>query len=324
MEKGRAMNIDSLQDSEWGKNKLNRREFLKKQLKGAMWMAVGASGILIPKPVMASTVPDLGIAKGAPGPATRAAVELLGGMKAFVKKGSKVVIKPNMSFNHPPEEATTTHPEVVKELVAMCLEAGAFRIRVLDNPFTQTLAVENTEQACRVFKKGMVHALVDSSFYKPVKIPAGLSFKNTDVMQDVLEADVLIAAPVAKCHSSTGVSLSIKGMMGLIWNRDTMHRDYDLSRAIVDLASLLTPQLAVVDATRVLTTNGPYGPGKIVKMDTIIASKDMVAADAKTVQICPWYGRHFEPRQIKHIRYTHEQGLGRMDVENLSVKRVEL
>ena len=287
-------------------------------------MAVGTTGILIPKPVIASAFPDLGIATGAPGPATRAAVELLGGMKTFVKKGSKVVIKPNMSFNHPPEEATTTHPEVVRELVAMCLEAGASRIRVLDNPFTQTMAVANTEQACKVLKKGMVHALLDSSFYKPVEIPRGLTFKNTDVMQDVLEADVLIAAPVAKSHSSTGVSLSIKGMMGLIWNRDTMHRDYDLSRAIVDLASLLTPQLAVVDATRVLTTNGPYGPGKVVKMDTIIASKDMVAADAKTVQMCPWYGRRFEPRQIKHIRYAHEKGLGRMDIENLSVKRVDL
>lgn len=318
------MKIDSLPDSPWAKNKLNRREFLKTQLKGAMWMAVGASGILIPKHVIASTAPDLGIAKGAPGPATRAAVELLGGMKAFVKKGSKVVIKPNMSFNHPPEEATTTHPEVVKELVAMCLEAGASRIRVLDNPFTPTMAVKNTEQACKGFKKGMVHALLDSSFYKPVEIPKGLTFKNTDVMQDVLEANVLIAAPVAKSHSSTGVSLSIKGMMGLIWNRDTMHRDYDLSRAIVDLASLLTPKLAVVDATRVLTTNGPYGPGKVVKMDTIIASKDMVAADAKTVQMCTWYGRRFEPRQIKHIRYAHERGLGRMDVENLTVKRVDL
>ncbi len=318
------MKIDSLPDSPWKKNRLHRREFLKMQLKGAMWMAVGASGILIPKHVIASTVPDLGIAKGAPGPATRAAVELLGGMKAFVKKGSMVVIKPNMSFNHPPEEATTTHPEVVKELVAMCLEAGASRIRVLDNPFTQTLAVENTKKACNVLKNGIVHALVDSNFYKPAEITTGLKFKNTDVMGDVLEADVLIAAPVAKSHSSTGVSLSIKGMMGLIWNRDTMHRDYDLSQAIVDLASLLTPQLAVVDATRVLTTNGPYGPGRVVKMDTIIASKDMVAADAKTVEMFPWYGQRFEPRQIKHIRYAHEQGLGRMDVENLSVKRVNL
>ncbi len=318
------MKIDSLLNIKWGMNKLNRREFLKKQLQGAMWVAMGASGILIPKPVIATGVPDLGIGKGAPGPATRAAVELLGGMKAFVKKGSRVVIKPNMSFNHPPEEATSTHPEVVKELVAMCLEAQASKIRVLDHPFSPTLAVKNTKDACNGFKKDMVYGLVDSNFYKPAQITNGLTFKKTDVMQDVLEADVLIAAPVAKAHSSTGVSLSMKGMMGLIWNRDTMHRDYDLSQAIVDLASLLKPQLVVVDATRVLTTNGPHGPGKVLKMDTVIASKDMVAADAKTVQMCKWYGRRFEPRQINHIRYAHEQGLGRMDVENLFVKSVEV
>ncbi|MEH0020180.1 MAG: DUF362 domain-containing protein [Desulfobacter sp.] len=318
------MKINSSPDSKWKESRLNRREFLKTQLKGAMWMAAGASGILMPKPVIASALPDVGVAKGAPGPATRAVVELIGGMKTFVKKGSRVVIKPNMSFNHTPEEATTTHPEVVKELVAMCLEAGASRVRVLDNPFTQTLAAKNTEKVCSVIKKGMVHAIVDSSFYKPVEITTGRKFKNTDVMQDVLEADVLIAAPVAKSHSSTGVSLSIKGMMGLIWDRETMHRDYDLSQAIVDLSSLLKPQLAIVDATRVLTTNGPFGPGKVVKMDTVVASGDMVAADAKTVQMCKWYGRRFAPRQIKHIRYAHEQGLGRMDIENLSVKRIDV
>lgn len=166
------MKIDWLPDSPWEENRLNRRGFLKIQLKGAMWMAVCASGILIPKLVIASTVPDLGIAKGDPGPATRAAVELLDGMKAFIKKGSKVVIKPNMSFNHPPEEAT----------------------------ITQTLAVENTKEACKVLKNGMVHALVDSNFYKPAEITTGLTFKNTDVMRDVLEADVLIAAPVAKFY----------------------------------------------------------------------------------------------------------------------------
>jgi len=78
------MKTNSLPDSKWEENRLNRREFLKKQLKGAMWMAVGTTGILIPKPVIASAFPDLGIATGAPGPATRAAVELLGGMKTFV------------------------------------------------------------------------------------------------------------------------------------------------------------------------------------------------------------------------------------------------
>ena len=77
----------------------------------------------------------------------------------------------------------------------------------------------------------------------------------------------------------------------------------------------------MVDASRVLSTNGPRGPGEIITMNTIVASADMVAADAKTVEMCTWYGKRFKPRQIKHIRLAHEQGLGRMDIENLVVKQ---
>ena len=295
-------------------------------------MVAGASGLYIPKSVFAGkptptkpVIPDLCIVKGRPGPATRAAVKLLGGIKSFVKPGDKVVIKPNMSYPHNLESAANTHPEVVGELVAMNWEAGASKIRVLDHPYGQDeRCIKSIKKACEVFDKDIVHALTRIDFYKPVRIPKGLSFKKTDVMQDVLEADVLIAAPVAKSHSKTGVSLSMKGMMGLIWDRNVMHRDHDLDSAIVDLCTLLRPQLVVIDATRVLSDNGPEGPGKVIRMDTIVASKDMVAADAQMVKMCEWYGKRFKPSQIKHIRLAHQRGLGRMDIQNLSVKRMSV
>jgi uncharacterized protein (DUF362 family) len=316
----------------WLRKTIDRREFLLKPLKGALFMAAGAAGFYFPKSVIAKKVPpakpvipDLAIVRGRPGPAVRAAVKLLGGMKSFVKPGNKVVIKPNMSYPCNLESAANTHPEVVGELVAMSWEAGASKIRVLDHPYGQNeLCIKNIKKACEVFDKNIVHALTKIDFYKPVRIPKGLSLKNTYVMQDVLEADVLIAAPVAKSHSKTGVSLSMKGMMGLIWDRSVMHRDHDLDSAIVDLCTLLRPQLVVIDATRVLSDNGPEGPGKVIRMDTIVASKDMVAADAQTVKMCECYGKRFEPSQIKHIRLAHQRGLGRMDIQNLSVKKMSV
>jgi uncharacterized protein (DUF362 family) len=311
---------------------MNRRDFLIKQFKGAVAFTVGMAGLYLPKSLLADNtavvkgkIPDIGIAKGKPGPATRAAVELLGGMRSFVKPGDKVVIKPNMSFPHSPEAATNTHPLVTRELVAMCKEAGASRIRVLDNPTQRAeRCIKTTKDALSIFNQDIVHALVKQDFYKPVSISEGLNFKETDVMQDVLGADVLIAAPVAKSHTMTGVSLSMKGMMGLIYNRQTMHADYELDSAIVDLCSLLKPDLTVVDLNSVLSTNGPWGPGKVIRMDTVIASTDMVAADAKTVGMCEWYGQRFEPRQVDHIRLANDRGLGRMDVENLNVKQTEV
>ncbi len=306
---------------------MSRREFLKWQAKGACAMAACAGGILMPSGLWADVGCDIGLAKGDPAAATRAAVGLVGGMEAYVKPGDKVVIKPNFSFANPPEMATTTHPLVVSSLVAMCKEAGADRVRVLDHPLNSVeLCLQQTgiSTACQAIDPNAVHAVVDRRLYAETEISQGKAFRTTDVMKDVLEADVLIAAPVAKSHGSTGVSLSMKGMMGLIWERGIMHYRFDLNEAIVDLCTLLKADLAVIDATRVLTTNGPSGPGKVDILNTVIASPDMVAADAQAVTISTWYGRSFRPNQVKHIKLAAERGLGRLDIENLRVKRVEI
>ena len=164
--------------------------------------------------------------KGAPGPATRAAVELLGGIKHFVKPGQRVVIKPNMSFSTPPERASNTHPEVVRELVILCKEAGAANVLVLDNPLDRAeRCLENSgiRAICDAIQKNMVQAVDDKDLFSEVKIPGGKKMSSTDIMKAVLKSDVLIAAPVAKSHSATGVSLSMKGMMGLVYDRHVMH-----------------------------------------------------------------------------------------------------
>lgn len=306
----------------WTGRSMNRRQFLRWQLKGALWLAAGSAGLCPPTPSHADALPEIAVVKGRPQAATRAAVDILGGMAAFVKSGDKVVIKPNMSFPNGVENATNTRPEVVRELVAMALEAGAARVRVLDHPLGDpTQCIAEIRDACTSIGKGITHALTDSDLYRPVQMPElGYGFNRTDVMRDVLSADCLIAAPTAKSHHMTGVSLSIKGMMGLVYDRWAMHRQ-GIDGAVVSLAAFLKPKLVVVDASRILATNGPRGPGEIIPMHTIIASADMVAADAQTVQIGTWYGKRFQAAQIQHIRMAHEKKLGRMDVENLVVRQ---
>jgi uncharacterized protein (DUF362 family) len=301
---------------------LSRRTFLKAQGLAAAAIAANASGLLAPALARAETPPDLAVVRGGPGPATRAAVEAMGGMSAFVQPGQSVVIKPNMSFSRPPEWATNTHPDVVRELALMCREAGASRVRILDHPLQSAemcLVQSGIQEACSAIPDTSVHTLTAARFFQHAKIPDGEQLREAQVMQDVLGADVLIAAPVAKSHSSTGVSLAMKGMMGLILDRGVMHRRHDLHTAIVDLNTLLRPALVIVDATRVLSTNGPFGPGKVLQENVVIASRDIVAADAQTVSMFEWYDRRIEPRQVKHILLAHERGLGSMDLDSLSI-----
>jgi uncharacterized protein (DUF362 family) len=304
---------------------MNRREFLKYQMIGALGTVSGA-GLLMPRDLLAQGVTDISVVKGAPGPATRAAVELLGGMKHFVKPGQRVVIKPNMSFSTPPERASNTHPEVVRELVILCKEAGAANVLVLDNPLDRAeRCLENSgiRAICDAINKNMVQAVDDKDLFSEVKIPGGKKMSSTDIMKAVLKSDVVIAAPVAKSHSATGVSLSMKGMMGLVYDRQVMHFR-GVNTCVVDICTVLKAHLTVIDATRVLSTGGPQGPGKVLKENTVIASRDMVAADAFAVSSFEWYGQRFKPSQVAHIREAHERRLGRMDIENLNIKKISL
>jgi len=306
--------------------KINRRDFLKFHAQSGLFLAGSASGIFIPKLSSASTIPDIGVAKGRAVEATKAAVDLIGGIKSVVKKGDRVLIKPNMSFARSPEAASNTHPDVVKTVAAMCKEAGASKVIILDHtlaPGKICLQISGIGPACKEIDKNMVHTINNPSFYKQVNISGARSLAQTDVAKEFLNADVLIAVPVAKSHSATGVSLSMKGMMGLIYDRAIMHR-MDLNESIVDLASFLKADLTIIDGTRVLSTGGPGGPGRVLKKNTIIASKDMVAADAFAVAAFEWYGKKFKPTQVKHIRLAHERGLGRADIENLSVKTISI
>ncbi len=305
---------------------LSRRDFLKYQLAAGLLCSCGLQGIY-PWKVQAQGLPDLAVVKGDIAPACRAAVELLGGMPQFVRPGDRVVIKPNMSFDTPPERASNTHPEVIRSLSLMVREAGASRISILDNPLRQAelcLEASGMQQAVQDIEQCRVQQLDAPERFREIELKNGQQVKTTEIMREVLEADVLIAAPVAKHHGSTGVSLSMKGMMGLILNRGLFHYRFDLHTAIVDLCTFLTPRLTLVDCSRALTTNGPSGPGKVVHPKTMVASRDMVAADAYVTGMIKWYGRSIPPRKVEHIRLAHERGLGRMDIENLSIRRISL
>ena len=311
---------------------MQRRTFLKWQLGGFAWLVTqtpARSPAQVPEApagVAAQPAwPDVSIAKGAPAAATRAAVAALGGMERFVRPGQSVLIKPNMSFALGPESAANTHPEVVRELVILCREAGAGTIRVLDHPLQNArLSLERSGilAACESVMPGICHQLTDASFYETTAIEAGKSMRENAIMRDALTADVLIAAPVAKSHGGAGVSLSLKGQMGLIYDRYCMHSRYDLHMAIVDLNTRIKPHLAVIDATRVLASGGPGGPGIVLTPGEVIASADPVAADATAVASYLWYDREILPRQVAYIRQAHERGLGRMDIENLNTAKV--
>ena len=153
------------------------------------------------------------------------------------------------------------------------------------------------------------------------RIPQGKVLDRVEVLKDILDNAVLINVPVAKSHSATGVSLGLKGLMGLIWDRESFHSQFNINQGIADLATVIKPQLTILDATRAMASGGPGGPGDVKKPNLIVAGVDPVAVDSYGVGIVPWYGQNFKGRQVEHLLIAHQRGLGKIDVEKLKITK---
>ncbi len=201
---------------------------------------------LIGKPVFPQPKDDynLVVTSGDAATATRKALEALGGISRFVKKGQQVVLKPNISFARPPEAGCNTHPLVVATVAQACMDAGAERVLVLDHTLQRAelcLQRSGIPEACKHISGVHVLALQEKKFFREIPIPQGKVLERVEVMKEVLEAQVLINLPTAKSHSATGVSLGMKGLMGLIWDRESFHSQYNLNQAVPDLATVIKP-----------------------------------------------------------------------------------
>jgi len=301
----------------------SRREFLKSGL-------VLTGGALLPRWADAAApanMPDVvHVTGGTPEMAVRRAIEGLGGIRRFVRAGQKVVISPNVGFPNPPEMATTTDPLVVRAIIDLCKEARAGKITVANYP------VRDPDICFRESKIGELASingvevipLNANSAYTTVQIPDGVDAKEVEVATIVREADVFIAAPIAKTHSSTGVTFAMKLMMGVIRSRGPFHSRYDLNQAIVDLSKVVKANLIITDAQRALVTRGPGGPGTIVRPNAILAGTNQTTVDAYTVGLAQWYNRTFTAEQVRHLQLASEQGLGEIDVAKMNVRRVNL
>jgi uncharacterized protein (DUF362 family) len=308
------------------KKEITRRQFIK-------GTAVAATLPLLSKPLPwdgslahAAEEADLIIARtGSPSQLLQAAMTPLGGMGRFVKKGQRVVIKANIAWARTPEQACTNNPDLLSALIKMCYDAGAKRVAVWDHTcdnyqftFSRSGLKETAQKAGADIFSGHGH-----NVYKQLEVPKGKKLKTVEVLRDVLETDVFINFPLPKHHFATELTLGLKNLMGIVWDMEQFHK-IDLHQCIADINTIRKPDLVVVDAIRILTTNGPKGPGKIEDIGELIASTDIVAVDAYCATFFkhPRTGKPFRPEEIRFVKNAYDLGLGQIDLSKVRVRKV--
>jgi uncharacterized protein (DUF362 family) len=307
--------------------KIGRREFFKKSAQAGLALAVGRELAAAGKsagPGFAAKAAVVGVGIGADyEKATMLAVDLLGGIKKFVPKQARVALLPNVQSRHP---GSFTKPEVLRAVIKLCKKSGAKEIACLSwQPVKQwedtglKAVIEAEGVGLKLFEK-------DETLFKAVPVPGGLALTEARILAGLYDHDLLINMPITKDHAGNKFTGTMKNLMGLnspVSNR-TFHRpnwktDPDdvahLEQSIVDLNKAVKPALNVVDATEFIVSNGPFGPGQLIRPEKVVAGTDRVAVDAYCAGL--W---GLEPKDIVQIKRASEQGLGEINLDKVIVR----
>jgi len=302
---------------------LSRSEFLRLAGASAAGAYLIGPGVFDLSEAGAATYPHMTVAHGTNTTAiVTKAIAGLGGMSRFVTKGDHVVIKPNICVDYRSSAyAATTNPTVVATLVKLCTSAGAASVRVMDRPFggTAPTAYKVSGIGPAVAKAGGKMVVMSPTGYAKYSIPKGKWLHSWSFYKEMIQADVLIDVPIAKVHGSSRLTIAGKNLMGCIDDMGKLHPN--LSQGIADIASLLKPDLTVVDAVRILVKNGPTGGSLsyVKRKNLVIASPDIVAADAYAATLFGLRGA-----DVPYIKAMAASGLGTMKLASITIKKYNL
>ncbi len=306
---------------------MKRRDFLKTSVGSGIAagaaLSMGVYDKLLPTAKTAEKYDMVAIMGGSPDAMFDLGIQEFGGMGTFVKKGQKVLVKPNIGWDVIPDLGANTNPLLVKRIIEHCFKAGAKEVFVFDHTcdnWVNCYSNSGIEKAAKSAGAKVVPGNSES-YYHEIEIPGGIKLQKAKVHQLLLETDVYINVPVLKDHNSTRMTCCLKNNMGIVWDRGFWHSN-DLNQCIADYALYeKKPVLNVIDCYNVMVKHGPQGVSKedIVSMKSQILTPDWVAGDAAAAKIL---GVAVE--KIEYIPIAHKMGLGNMNLESLNIKRIKM
>ena len=294
-----------------------RRDFLKTAAATAAALAFAPRRLFAEAAAPAARVV---VAHGTDVPRMLAAgIAAVGGWGAFVKPGQKATLKPNAGWASTPEQGANTHPQLVEEAIRACRAAGASEVVLPENPCSpaaRSFAMSGIAAAAKN-AGGKLYEPDEEKDYVEAAVPRGQILQQVAVVRDVLETGCLINMPVAKTHRGATLTIGLKNWMGSVRDRGFWHRS-GLHQCIADFATLVKARLTIVDATRIMVTNGPRGPGELKTPHQLVFGTDPVAVDAYAATL---FG--LQPFAVPYIQLAHEMGVGYGDLAKVDVQHLE-
>lgn len=241
--------------------------------------------------------------------------ELLSGVR-------KVLIKPNLVNSSTAYSGVTTDLRIIASLIKILKSKEIEEIFVGESSLENTQHVFKSLDVYELEKLGASVVNFDEDKWVKVASPLQLALKRLCIPQAVQDCDLFISAAKMKTHDQTGVTVSVKNVLGIIpMNDRKVGHIMDIHKTIVDVFAYIIENkkfLAFVDGIYAL--EGKLGPtiGNPVKMDLIIAGDDAVAVDATCVEIMD-----YDINKVEHILLSNKLGLGEIKNREIFGENIE-
>ena len=219
--------------------------------------------------------------------ALRQALTLIGGWGEVAKKGNRILVKPNMLSAKPPESGIDTHPAVVQAVVELLTEEGTEVLigdspgGIIKNGLSHYWEVSGYKKVSEMTGAKLVSLEKE---VKEISVPYGVIYQKLYISTAALEVDAIITLPKLKTHDLTLYTGAVKNLLGLIpgLGKAEIHKRCpkpdDLGEALVDIFSVMKPQMAILDAVVGMEGSGPVS-GKLRDIGVVMTSRDSVALD---------------------------------------------
>jgi uncharacterized protein (DUF362 family)/NAD-dependent dihydropyrimidine dehydrogenase PreA subunit len=240
------------------------------------------------------------------------AVDLVGGIKSFVRPGTKVLVKPNLLSARGPEEGVDTHPEVVRAVVQLVKSAGALPL-IGDSPGGYGADIDE------IFDKSGMRSMAESESVELVKFTSSKFVDGIPFTRYLSECDRVISVPKLKTHCLTVLTAAIKNMYGTVTGlykvecHSKSPKEEDFAKVIAKVYSIAKPHLTVVDGIEAMEGDGPSG-GNLRKMNLLMAGADAVAIDTCAAAIIG-----LDPLSVLITKEAFTSGLGEADLSKIEL-----
>ncbi|MGB3300021.1 MAG: DUF362 domain-containing protein [Phormidesmis sp.] len=231
----------------------------------------------------------------------------LGGMTHFVKKGDRVLLKPNLLTGSRPTKECTTRPEVVYCVAKMVQAAGGDPFLGDSPAFGSARGVAEANGLLEWTNKANLPIVEMHGKRYPLN---SKDFDNFLLSKEAMEADVVINLPKVKSHVQLTMTLGVKNLFGCVpgkmkawWHMEAGKDRQRFGTMLVETAKAIAPELTIIDGIIAHEGNGPI-KGEPRALGVLAASNNVFALDRAILEVLG-----VDPNQVPTLVESKRLGL---------------